>query len=222
MTANIDLLPKYSRDEEVVNSTSHFVGALFGLSTLIIFIIMGAIKGHDVLYMLPYYFYSLTMIIMFFVSGLYHSRPFHSKERAIARIIDHSDIYAFVMGTYLPLCIYGININSIKITLITIEVSFCLLGIILNVIPNESNIVKFITFFIYLVQGWIIIVFYPFNIGIPFNVFIYILIGGILYTVGSILYAIGKYKKWSHTMFHIFVLLAAITQFIGILNLLLI
>ena len=217
MTANVNCLPKYTREEEIHNSVSHFIGALFALSTLILFIILGVIKHYSFVYMIPYYFYSLGMLLMFFVSGFYHSRPFNSLARARARLIDHCDIYIFVAATYFPICIYGISNQPISITLLSMQVGLALIGVILNLLPYESRLLSLSTFLIYIVQGWAIIFFYPFNTGLSFNSFLFILIGGIVYTLGAIMYAIGHYKRWSHTIFHIFVLLAAIIQFVGIL-----
>ena len=217
MTADVELLPKYTKEEEIYNSSTHFIGALFGLGTLITFIVLGIIKGHSFLHMIPFYTYSIFMIAMFFVSGYYHSRRFNSKSRAITRIVDHSDIYAFVAATYFPICMYGIANTTIAYVILGIQVGLGLTGIILSVIPNDSRLIKFFTFLIYIIQGWLLIFFYPFNIGMEFLVFLFILIGGIAYTVGSILYGIGRYKRWSHTWFHAFVLIAAVLQFVGIL-----
>lgn len=220
MTTDVKMLPKYTRKEEVFNSTTHFVGALFAIATLITFIILGAVKGYGFLHMIPFYTYSIFMFMMFFVSGLYHSRRFNSKSRAITRIIDHSDIYAFVAATYFPICMYGVTSQAISIAILVSQVSMAVIGILLNVIPYENRITKTITFIIYIIQGWFIIFFYPFDIGIPFLCFLFILIGGVAYTIGSILYAIGRYKRWSHTVFHLFVLIAAVIQFVGIFFLL--
>ena len=217
MTADVELLPKYTKEEEIYNSSTHFIGALFGLGTLITFIVLGITKGYSFLHMIPFYTYSIFMIAMFFVSGYYHSRRFNSKSRAITRIVDHSDIYAFVAATYFPICMYGIANTTIAYVILGIQVGLGLTGIILSVIPNDSRLIKFFTFLIYIIQGWLLIFFYPFNIGMEFLVFLFILIGGIAYTVGSILYGIGRYKRWSHTWFHAFVLIAAVLQFVGIL-----
>ena len=220
MTADVNLLPKYTKHEEIYNASTHFIGALFGLGTLITFIVIGIIKEYSFLHMIPFYIYSLAMITMFFVSGFYHSRRFNSHSRAITRIVDHSDIYAFVAATYFPICMYGVTNQVASIVMISIQVTLAIVGIILNIVPSNSRAVKIITFLIYIVQGWLLIFFYPFDIGIPFMCFIFVLVGGIAYTIGSILYAIGRYKRWSHTIFHIFVLIAAVLQFVGIFFLL--
>lgn len=217
MTVKVELLPKYSRDEEIQNSISHFIGALFAIGTLITFIILGNINKYSFLHMVPFYIYSIFMLVMFFVSGYYHSRPFNSLSRAKARLVDHCDIYAFVAATYFPICMYGITNQPISITLLVIEIVLGLTGMILNLIPTDSRWIRLSTFIIYIIQGWAIIIFYPMNIGIPFLSFLFILIGGIVYSIGSIMYAIGHYKRWSHTIFHYFVLIAAAIQFVGIL-----
>ena len=220
MTANVDLLPKYSRDEEIQNTLSHVLGAIFAIATLITFAILGNIHKYGFLHMIPFYVYSIFMLVMFGVSGFYHSRPFNSLSRAKARLVDHCDIYAFVAATYFPICIYGITNQPISITLLTIEIVLGVTGIVLNLIPTDSRWIRLSTFIIYIIQGWAIIVFYPLNTGLPFISFLFILIGGIVYTLGSIMYAIGHYKRWSHTIFHYFVLIAAIVQFVGVLFLL--
>ena len=78
MTADVNLLPKYTRQEEIYNSSSHFLGALFSVATLITFIVMEFTKGYSFVHMIPFYTYSLFMFLMFFISGLYHSRRFDS------------------------------------------------------------------------------------------------------------------------------------------------
>lgn len=216
MTTDVQMLPKYTKKEEIYNSTSHFLGALFAVGTLIAFIVIGINKGYSFLHMIPFYVYSLFMFMMFFVSGLYHSRRFNSKSRAVVRIVDHSDIYAFVAATYFPICMYGVTNEPIAYTMLGIQVGLGVLGVVLSIIPSNSRWVKLSTFFIYIIQGWLLMIFYPFGLGMPSLVFLFVLLGGIVYTIGSLLYAIGRYKRWSHTWFHAFVLIAAVLQFVGV------
>ena len=166
--------------------------------------------------MIPYFVYVLSMMVVFGVSSLYHCSKFNSKYRAILRIIDHSDIYVFVFGTYLPLCLYGVTNTPIAITAIILESVFMIAGIVLNIIPINNKIIKVIAYFIYIVDGWLMIFFYPFGIGMDFYVFLFILLGGVIYSIGAITYAIGKKRKYFHSLFHIFVVLGALTQFVGI------
>ena len=111
---------------------------------------------------------------------------------------------------------YGISNEPLAIAILVSQVCLGVLGVVLSVIPNDSRLIKFSTFLIYIIQGWLLIMFYPFDLGMPFIVFLFILIGGIVYTIGSIMYGIGRYKRWSHSFFHLFVLVAAVLQFVGI------
>ena len=97
-----------------------------------------------------------------------------------------------------------------------IEVALAIAGIVINLIPKNNKALNIIAYIIYIIDGWLMIVFYPFGSGLAFKPFLFILLGGIVYSVGAVTYAIGSKKKWFHTIFHIFVVLAAITQFIGI------
>ena len=220
MTADKKHLPTYSLGEEIMNSITHLVGLFFGIATLIFFIIFNVTHDVSFSFMIPFYIYSLIMMMVFFISSFYHSSKFGSKRRAVARIIDHCDIYAFVAATYFPICVHGLTNQSAAIAIMVIEVSLALAGIILNLIPTNSKAISIITYFIYIIDGWLMIFFYPFNVGLKFNVFLFVLLGGIVYTIGAITYAIGSKRKWFHSIFHVFVVLAAMTQFVGILFLL--
>lgn len=216
MTRELKELPKYTRKEEIVNSLSHLLGLFFGIGTLVFLIVHQFNNNLSFSYMLPFYVYCLCMMVVFFVSAFYHSSPLGSKKRMIARIIDHCDIYLFVAATYLPICVHGMENKSAAIAIMVIEVTLAILGIVLNIVPTKSKAIKIVSYFIYLVDGWLLAFFFPFNVGVPFNVFIFILIGGIVYSLGAIIYVIGSKKTWFHSLFHVFVLLAAVIQFIGI------
>ncbi len=220
MTVDVKALPKYTNEEENLNSISHFIGFIFALCVFVFFTIHQLKYKLNFTHMFPFYLYAFFMMVMFFTSGYYHSSPINSKSRAYARTVDHCDIYAFVFATYYPICVFGISSSIISNSVMGIELVLAAIGIIINAIPYESKIGNILSYIIYIIAGWAIVIFYPFNIGIPFKTFLYILIGGLVYSIGAILYSIGHHKKWYHSTFHIFVLLAAIIQFIGILTLL--
>ena len=216
MTTNQRNLPDYTHKDEVHNSITHFVGFLFGIIVLILFVYYEIKYPSLRMRMYPFYIYVFTMMFMFFNSGFYHSRKLGSKSRCIMRMVDHSDIYLFVAGTYTPICIYGITNSSISTALLIIEWVSAGLGIIFTLVGLNHKVLKFFAFAIYLIGGWSLIVFYPLNIGLEFSVFLFILIGGIVYTIGAILYGVGKKIIWFHTIFHYFILVAAILQFVGV------
>ena len=171
--------------------------------------------------MYPFYIYTVFMMMVFIVSSVYHSRPLDTKIRRIWRVIDHSDIYLFVAGTYTPICVLAISNQPIATGLIIAEYSLALAGILVTLFGGlTKKWMEIIAYIIYLLAGWALMFVYPFNQCLQFNVFIFILIGGIVYTVGAIAYAIGKKKIWFHTLFHVVIVVAAVIQFIGIWNIL--
>ena len=222
MTTQIDALPKYTRKEEFWNSISHYVGFIFGVSSTIFFLIYALVNKIPFQRTYPFIIYTFFMMVMFFVSGFYHSRKLGSKSRAIARKIDHSDIYAFIGATYTPICLLSVTNYNLGLFLLGLELLFDVVGLVFSLLNSDRKIFELIAYLCYLVAGWMVMVVYPFNIGIPFNVFIWVLLGGIAYTIGAILYAIGHKKRWFHTIFHFFVLLGAALQFVGVIQIILI
>ena len=216
MTCSINSLPQYSRREEIVNSSTHFLGTLFSLGVIIFFVVFEISHSTSFLYMLPFYIYALFLGVMFTISGIYHSRPLNSKARAICRIIDHTDIYFCIAGTYTPLCVHAFENQTIGYILLAVNWTLCIAGAILNLVKSDKLVLEIISYILYVFCGWMVMIVYPFNLGIPFIVFLFILLGGITYTIGAILYAIGRKAKWLHSIFHVFVLLGAVLQFVGL------
>ena len=210
----------YSHRQELWNSITHLIGVAFSIAVTIVFAVLTTQKGLTFKYTYPLYIYTFTMFIVFFVSTFYHSMPLNSKIRAVSRVIDHSDIFLFVAGTYTPLCILGISNYPISLGVIIVEWSLAAIGIILTIIGFNHKSVQIISYIIYLLAGWALIFVYPFNQCLPFNIFIFVLAGGIVYTIGAIFYAVGKKFIWCHTIFHLFILAGAMLQFVGVLNIL--
>lgn len=215
MAINLKKLPFYSNGEESVNVISHFFGFLFSLGVLGYFISVNVIRRLSFLYMLPYYVYSLSMMIVFFVSTFYHFQKQGSVAKAVSRIIDHSDIYLLVAGTYTPICIYGATFIPAGLSMLIIEWVISIVGMLLVIFGLNNKICSLISHILYIILGWLII-FFIYFIDTKSKMFLFILLGGIAYSIGAILYAIGKKKKWFHSIFHFFILLAAILQFIGL------
>ena len=208
----------YTHNQELWNSLTHFVGILFSVAITILFIVLNIQKKLPFVVTYPFYIYTFTMFVVFFVSTMYHSTPLDSKIRAICRVIDHSDIFLFVAGTYTPICLLGIANFSISLGLIIVEWVLAAIGIVLTIIGFNHKSVQIISYIIYLLGGWALIFIYPFNQCLEFNVFLFTLIGGVAYSIGAILYAVGKKWIWCHTVFHVFILMGAALQFVGVYN----
>lgn len=211
MDEKIKKLPTYTLEEEKVNAIVHLIGAVFALCTLFIFIGMNT---H-----FSFWLYAIFNFVMYFTSAFYHSRPIGSVSRYYVRKIDHCDIFACIAFTYFPICMQGIPELGFAQFLLIFEFSLAAFGIILNWFWLDNKFVKGLSSFIYLLIGWAIMLVIPFGISLNTDTLVLLLTGGVVYTIGVILYFIGHKKKWFHTIFHVFIFVASILQFIGIMML---
>ena len=160
-----------------------------------------------------------SVIALYLVSGLYHGeQSTNEKAKKIKRVLDHCTIYVLIAGTYTPICIYIGQMHVIGYVVLGIEWFMAAIGIIINYIDFKNKCVQAMSMFLYLCLGWLILFSGAF-IYLSRYAFIYILLGGISYTVGSILYGIGHKNLYFHSVFHVFVLLGTVLQTIGVLNL---
>lgn len=205
----------YSESQDRFNFISHLLGVPVGAGILVFALIMflnqkitfGTLTGLVV--------FSMSAIMLYSVSALYHHAEQMSNEKRIRRIIDHCTIYALIAGTYTPICIYIMKSNVVGLVLLILQWSLALIGIVLNAIALDNKVVKVVSMILYIAMGWMILYTTGFT-SIPQLSFIWILIGGIAYTIGSILYGIGHTNKWFHSIFHVFVLIGTIFQTVGV------
>ena len=206
--------PKYTLGEEITNSITHGLGVVFGIVILILTIIMSA-HNHNTVGVISSCIYGTSMIVMFLISCLYHAMSPRIGAKRVFRILDHCDIYVFIAGSYTPFCLSLIGGNTGW--MIFAVVWLCaLIGIILNSINLEKY--KIVSFLLYLVMGWVILFsFKSLNAVLPTKGLIYLLVGGIVYTLGAVVYGIGHKVRYMHSVFHVFVLVGCILQSISIL-----
>ena len=147
------------------------------------------------------------------MSCLYHALKRNNAKR-IFRIIDHCSIYLLIAGTYTPVVLLTLP-PALGWTIFGIVWAMAILGIVLNAIDLKKF--KVISMILYLVMGWCIIFSFKTLWNTMNHIGIYLLLlGGIIYTLGAILYGIGKKKKYMHSMFHIFCLIASVCFFLAI------
>ena len=205
---------KYTLGEEITNSITHGIGVIFGITILVLTIIIAA-KNKNTAGIVAACIYASSMIIMFLMSCLYHALSPNLKAKKVLRVIDHCDIYAFIAGSYTPFCISLIG-GLEGWRLFGIIWSCAILGIIINAINIEKF--KKLSLALYLIMGWMIIIsFNSLYNAIQTPGLILLLTGGIIYTIGAILYVVGHKVRYMHSVFHIFVLAGCILQSFSIL-----
>ena len=210
------ILPKYTKGEEIFNMTSHIVGAAFGIIALVICV--GISAYHQNAYaIVSSIIYGLSIIVLYTMSSIYHGLGSKMNAKKVFQILDHCSIFLLIAGSYTPFCLVMFREYEPVLgwSIFGIIWTMAIIGIILNSIDIKKY--KKISMICYLAMGWCIIVkanLLPLlldKVGL-----ILLVAGGIAYSLGAILYGLGKKKKWMHSVFHLFVVLGTILQFICI------
>ena len=210
------LLPDYTRGEEIMNMVTHIVGGAVGIVALTLCVIFAAIHG-NVYGIVTSAIYGATMISMFTISSVYHGlKPTLGKK--VMQVIDHCTIYFLIAGTYTVIVLSALRpvYPVLGWGLFAFEWAMTALATTLTAIDLKKYSV--FSMICYIGMGWAVIIFWRQTLEVmTLPGFALLLSGGIAYTIGSILYGIGKKKKWMHSVFHIFVVLGATLQFLSVL-----
>lgn len=205
---------RYTLGEEIFNSVSHGVGALFGIAALVLMIVYAALYG-DGYGIASAIVYGITLILLFTMSTLYHALV-PAKPKKIFQIFDHACIYLLIAGTYTPYTLITLrNEGALGWTLFGVIWGFAVIGILFSVLGSKKY--KLLTTLCYLFMGWgIIAAIKPLVANISLGGLYLLIAGGILYTLGAVFYVIKKIHYF-HSVWHLFVLAASICHFLSVL-----
>lgn len=211
------ILPTYTKGEEIFNMTSHIVGGALGIVATVLCVVFAAIHG-NVYGVVSGAIYGVTMIILYTMSSIYHGLSPKRYSKKVFQVLDHCSIFLLIAGSYTPFALCTIRSYDPVTGWVIFGVIWFLaiLGIVLNSIDLKQF--KVFSMICYLLMGWCIIMkinILPKLLGI--TGFALLLAGGIAYTVGAILYGLGKKHKYVHSIFHLFILLGSFLQFMCIL-----
>jgi len=213
-TSKLDL-PNYTIGEERFNMITHIVGGGMGFIALIACVIVAAFN-QNVMGVISGIIYGCMVILLFTMSSVYHGLKIGQPKR-VFRVLDHCTIYLLIAGTYTPILmtrfreVYPVD----AWIMFGIIWGLAIIGITLTAIDRK----KFMPFalFCYIGMGWAAVIRTPRLVavlGAPF--FVLIVVGGGLYTLGVIFYAVGKRRKYMHSIFHLFVNAASILHSVAI------
>lgn len=211
-------VPNYTKGQERFNTISHLIGIPLAIIVFIIGLVALASQKFNASYFLGVLIFVITIIDVYFVSSLYHSTPLDSFNKKLFRVLDHCTIYLLIAGTYTPICVVLMSEHVIGLIMLLIEWGLAALGIFLNALFFKSKVVQIISLALYLIMGWLVLFCGGFIYMTPLS-FGFVLAGGIIYSIGSILYSVGKKNLWFHCIFHVFVLISTIVQAIGVMSL---
>ncbi len=211
------VLPEYTKGEEIFNMTSHIVGAVLGIVSLVLCVVFSSIhkNGYAIVSSV---IYGVNMILLYSMSSIYHGLSRKTTAKKIFQVFDHCSIYLQIAGSYTPFCLVTfLNYDkALGWGMFAVIWIFALIGILLNAIDIKKY--KVISMICYLVMGWCII--FKINllpVLLEKNAIILLLLGGIAYTIGAVLYGVGKKVKYMHSVFHLFIVLGSLLQFLCIL-----
>ena len=214
MTANSKCITNTQNNQkigELYSAISHSVGALLSIAGFVLMLIK--VNKN---YVLPVVVYGVGITLLYTFSSLYHFFP-DGKVKRLFRKFDHIGIYIFIAATYTPLCIFSLPKNIGMLILSVIWVC-ALIGVISNTILIYKS--PILTIILYISMGWIIaFAFKPLLKEFNMLHLSWLIWGGIFYTIGAFLYALGKKyqyktKQFTHDIFHIFVNNSPMTYFI--------
>ena len=205
-------IPHYTLGEELMNSISHGVGALFGIAALVLCVVRSAQSG-DPYRIVSGSIFGFTVLILYLMSCLYHALKVNKAKR-VFRVIDHCTIFLLIAGTYTPYTLVSLR-DSVGWWVFGVIWATAIVGIVLNAVSLK----KFskISVALYLIMGWMIIIAYqPMVQAIPSGGMKLLVWGGVAYTLGAILYGVGSRKKYFHSIFHFFCLIGTVLHFLSI------
>lgn len=206
-------LPNYSTGEEIMNTVTHIVGGAMGVAALTMCVMLAA-QNRNIYGVIGSSIYGFCMIALYSVSSVYHGlQPGMGKK--VMQVIDHCTIYFLICGTYTVIALSAIRPIYPKLgwLLLGFEWIMAIIATVLTAIDLKQY--RVFSMICYIGMGWAIIPFAQVVMQVLTKPGFYLLLaGGIAYTIGAVLYGIGSKKKWMHSVFHIFVDIGSLLQFL--------
>ena len=208
-------LPVYSRGEERMNMITHIVGG--GLGVLALFLCVGrAAIHHNGWGVWTAIIYGICMITLYTMSSIYHGLR-DSMGKRVMQVLDHCTIYCLISGTYTPIVLTALRPENPALGWGLFALEWILAAIAITLTAIDLKKYNAFSMTCYIGMGWAIIPFAGTIIRLlGAGCFWLLLGGGIAFTIGAVLYGVGKKKKWMHSVFHIFVVIGTVLQFFAI------
>ncbi len=203
----------YSFAEEVWNAVTHGLGVVFSVAALSVLVTLAAVYG-NAWTVVSCSIFGASMLLLYTASSLYHSIPSaHAKK--ILKKFDHIAIYYLIAGTYTPFLLVTMR-SPLAWVVFGVIWSLAILGTVLKLCTDGSG-TKAWSVALYLVMGWLIV----FISGRLFSVMpttglVFLILGGLFYTAGVLFYVKKKWK-FSHAIWHLFVLAGTVMHFFAVL-----
>ena len=197
---------------ERFNGFSHLVGAVLALAGIAVLVTLAARQG-DAWKIVSFSLYGSTLFMLYGFSTLYHS--LRGRAKAIFRRFDHLAIYLLIAGTYTPFTLVTLR-GGWGWSLFGAIWGLAVIGMALEFLPRRGA--RILPVVIYLLMGWLaLIALKPLLQALPWAGFVWLLLGGLFYTVGVVFYSLDEKLRHAHGVWHLFVLAGSISHFVAIL-----
>ena len=201
---------EYDPLEEKLNVISHAIGLVLAVVGTV-FLLMKSFALGNTMAVIGSLVFGLSMITLYAASTLYHKSS--SSKREYLRVFDHASIYLLIAGTYTPFTLVSLH-GQVGWILFGVTWSFAIAGVILKLFyTGRYNLISTL---MYAIMGWLIVfAIMPLIDSIGLNGFLWLLAGGIIYSLGAVFYLFDKIR-FMHSVFHLFVLMGTICHFIAV------
>lgn len=205
-----EVKPKYTLGEEIVNAITHGVGAALAIAGLVLLIIkadsaMGVVTG---------IIYASIMIVLYVISCIYHSLSFRIKGKKVLRVLDHCNVQLMVAGTYTPICLSMLG-GTLGWVMFGIVWAVTIVAVVFNCLNVEKY--KVVSIVCNLLLGWAaLFIIKPLIAACPSTGISLLIWGGVVYSIGAILYGLGHKVRYMHSVFHFFVIGGSLLHYLMI------
>ena len=200
-------IPSYSLGEELFNAISHGFGALLSIAALVLMLI----RPRNALEVTTAAIFGTSMIFLYTISCVYHALSPGLRGKKVLRVLDHCSVFLLVFGTYIPASLLGVS-GVRGWLLFGLVAFFTALGIVFTALDLERY--QLAAVICQLLSGWSILMGASnLRAALGLQGLIWMIAGGVMYSIGAILYGIGKNRKYCHSVFHVFCLLGTFCHF---------
>mgnify|MGYP004654784523 CR=1 FL=1 len=213
-------LPGYTRAEETANMITHIIGGVLGIAVLAAALAIATARG-DVWAIASGGVYGVSMTVLYAVSSVYHGLSACSSERAkkVMQAIDHCTIYLLISGTYTPILLVAMRPEYPQLSWILFAAEWTVSAVAAVFTAIDHKRFAALSMVCYILLGWLIVfTLRPAVETIGEAGFLWLLAGGVSYTLGAALYIAGRKKSVLHPVFHCFVLLGSALQAVCVLR----
>lgn len=198
---------------EKFNSVTHLIGAALAIAGLSILVTI-AVLQRDLLKAVSFGIYGATLVLLYGLSTIYHSVR-HRRAKAVLQVLDHNAIYLLIAGSYTPIALVTLR-GTWGWTLFGLSWGLALFGIVQELTLGRYT--RRLSMALYLLMGWLVVIaIKPLVEAMPTAGLVWLVLGGLVYSLGIYFYVHGDRRRHFHGIWHLFVLGGSFCHFICML-----